>query len=763
MTGGRVAPQPQIVRRVPAGLDAPLLAAKVQPPSPQDRLVQRSRLLDRLHEGSACQLTVVTGPAGSGKSSLLLDWARSCEEPAAWLRLDRFDNDPTQFWMGILGALASVMESEDGQSIAGLRPLVQPEIRSLLSELSAKLGEAGRRSVLVLDDLHEVSNQVVHEGLALLIDNLSDSVRVVIGSRTTPPLGLSRLRSRGQLCEIRFADLRFQVPEVAEMVGLIFDGREVPTDLPARLQEATDGWGAALYVSAIGLASSSESASETALHQDRHLSEYLLEEVLGREPEDRQRFLLQTSILESLSPGRCDAVTGRSDSAQVLRQLERSSQFVVPLGSTGDLFTYHGLLRELLQAELLQQHQPDLGRLHGLAARSAREEGDVGAAIHHCLEAGELNEAAELIAEAWIDFTNRGLFATVMSWLDRWREAQQQSPGEPPDPTVYVVGSWMALHTGRLPEVEGWLQQAEQHEFSGPLPDGSKSTAAAVAIVRCSHRRRTGAIHEALEAGHTAFQEEAGQTSQWRAVAGVGFGAALFWCGDWPEARKVFDDSARVSRATSLNVPIVLALAYTALMDRHDGHDEEALTAAVAAVEQAERAHVTGYDQAAPAYMARGFCALDLVDVEGADRFLRRAAQLASQGGERLVEASARLGLSTALGLAGDDQAARDQFSAAGRIVSKCADPGPVLLQMLKTSQRRYPNGAVNSNRLELSLRELTVLRYLRTNLTFPEIANELSVSPNTVKTHVASIRAKLGVKSRDQAVEAARAVGLIN
>ncbi len=742
--------------QLPPELRSSFLEAKVRWPARGPALVRRDRLIDALAAGETSTLTTVSGPAGSGKTSLLLDWAATGRRtgPVAWLSLDVHDNDPAQFRTGLLAALAAVGVAS-GPDLAELLALARGHDRTFLDRLGLTLtdaetptdggGDAYRdaaaRPGLVLDDYHVITEGPIHDTVELMVRYLATHLRLVIATRTTPPLPLARLRAGGTLTEIRFDDLRFTVDEGARLLTAL--GRAGDDDEAHQLVARTEGWAAALYVSTLDGGGGARG----------HLADYLVDEVLAGEPEERRRFLLETSVLDPLTPARCDAVTGRDDSARILRELQRSTQFI-RADEQDRWYRCHALLRDLLRDEL-EVRGIDAGDLHRRASAAASAEGDVLAAVRHALDGHDLDSAGHLIGRHWIDFTNRGRFATVMGWIDAWLAADGETRA--PDPTVFVVGAWMALHTGRLDDVEHWLGRAETVPHDGPLPDGCRSVASAAAIVRTSHRRRIGAVAQGLAASEVAAEEEADPTSPWRAVALVGRGATLFWAGRFDQAASVLTESTTIARATGLRVPVLLGEGHLALIDRHQGRGPAAARRAEAATALARTEPVGAYDQAAAAHLALGLCRLDRVDLDGARTELDEAGRLARQGGERLLVAAAQLGLAEAAGLAGRPTDAADHLDRAEQILAGCSAPGILADLTVETARRlsaRRPGGPRGG---ELTDRERTVLRYLAGDLTIPEIARELSVSANTVKSQVAAIRTKLGVSSRSEAVRVAR------
>lgn len=748
-------------RNLPAQLASPLLEAKVQCPSAADRAVRRQRLLDHLDSGEDCELTVISGPAGAGKTTLLADWAGTRpDDPIAWLSVDAHDNDPTQFWIGLVAALAVVPDSTLGPHVAELVGAARSDARTFLDLLGEALAAEPRRPTVVLDDYHSISTETIHAGVGMAARYLGSRMRLVLASRTTPPLQLGRLRARGQLCELRFDDLRFTVGESEQLLNKLGTEQRVP-DVARDLVTATEGWAAALYVAGIGRRRSIEPAGGASVDPTmRHLSEYLVEEVLADLPSEQQRFLLETSILDLLTPARCDAVTGRQDSARLLQSLEQSSQFVGRQDEEGRWFRCHALLRDLLRGELEVRDLP-IAELHHRASVQAEVEDDPITAIHHAFEAAELARATRLIGASWIDFTNRGRFATVMGWLDRY-EAVESSGTESGDPTIFVVGGWAALHTGRLDDVESWLGRAERRSFEGPLPDGSSSLASALSIVRTSHRRRIGSVSEGVAASEPAVVAEREPGSPWRAVAQVGRGANLFWAGRWAEARESLDDATTTARAAGLRVPVILGEGYLALLDRRDGSAHRARGRAEAAIAMSRAEHLNEYDQVAPAHLALGWSQLDAIELDEAERSLSVALRLAIQGDERLVAGVAHLGRAELAHLRGLSDAAAEELGAASEIRDRSADPG-VLTELVAATERRLGEGTRRSPvGAELTRREMTVLRYLASELTLPAIARELHVSPNTVKSQAAAVRSKLGASSRADAVRVAREQGLL-
>ena len=338
-----------------------LLQTKLHIPPPQRTLVARPRLLARLGQALAPEtsLTLVSAPAGFGKTTLVSEWllAQAGAEPAprvAWLTLDEGDNDPTRFWRYMDAALQT-LDSRLGESI---RPALYapqpPPFKLILTGLINDIMTVGLPFIWVLDDYHHIESETVHEGINFLLDHLPPLVRPVIITRSVPPLQLARRRGQRTLCEVRAADLRFTLDEVSQLLNGVMRLGLAREDI-AGLESRTEGWIVGLQMAAISLQDVADPHAfvDAFRGDDRYVADYLLEEVLQRQPVEFQQFLLQTSVLDRLSGSLCDAVTGRSDSQAVLSALERANLFVIPLDNRREWFRYHHLFASLLRQRLL--------------------------------------------------------------------------------------------------------------------------------------------------------------------------------------------------------------------------------------------------------------------------------------------------------------------------------------------------------------------------------------------------------------------------
>jgi LuxR family maltose regulon positive regulatory protein len=448
---------------------AALLETKFYVPRSRRGLVPRPRLSQRLDRGSALKLVLVSAPAGFGKTTLLTEWlaagpaAPTDQRLAAWLSLDRSDNDPASFWTYVIAALRTVAPGVGDSALALLQAPRPSPIETVLTVLLNDLGATAGDLVLVLDDYHVIDASDVQDGMAFLLDHLPPWLHVVIASRADPALPLARWRARGELVEIRAAELRFTADEAAaylnEIMGLQLTARDV-----AALEGRTEGWIAALQLAALSMQGRDDVAGFIAgfAGDDRYVVDYLAEEVLQRQPDHVQAFLLQTSILDRLSGPLCDAVTGQGGGKAMLEALDRGNLFLVPLDDRRQWYRYHHLFADVLQARLLDEQPGQVPGLHRRASVWYEQNGEPPMAIGHALAARDFDQAADLIERAIPAMRITRQETTVHGWL---KALPDEVVRVRPMLSFAVAG---ALLTGgepeevevRLRDAGRWLQEA---------------------------------------------------------------------------------------------------------------------------------------------------------------------------------------------------------------------------------------------------------------------------------------------------------------
>ena len=439
----------------------PLLETKLFIPSARASLVARPRLSDRLEQGVAGKLTLISAPAGFGKTTLLADWlsAFAAADPVvAWVSLDETDNDPTLFWSYVIAALQAVRPGIGETAMALLHSAQPPSIESILTTVINDIAALAHEVVLVLDDYHVIDVQPIHGALAFLLDHLPPRMNLIVASRSDPPLPLSRLRARGELTELRAADLRFTPDEAAAFLNRVM-GLELSAADVAALETRTEGWIAGLQLAALSMRGRADVSGFIAAFTGdaRYIVDYLAEEVLLRQPDHVRDFLLQTSLLDRLSGPLCDAVTGREDGRRMLDALDRDNLFVVPLDDERRWYRYHHLFADVLQAKFRDESPELVPAVHARASEWFARNGQSAEAIRHAFSAGDFERAANQIELTATAMRRNRQEATMLGWLRLL-----------PDEVVHVrpvlsgVYGGMLLSSGELERVDDLLGNAER-------------------------------------------------------------------------------------------------------------------------------------------------------------------------------------------------------------------------------------------------------------------------------------------------------------
>jgi LuxR family transcriptional regulator, maltose regulon positive regulatory protein len=750
-------------------IGSPGVWSKLAAPAPRAGLVPRAGLQSLLQAGLGAKLCLVDAPAGFGKTTLLAQWRAAADGArVAWVSLDEGDDDPTRFWVYVVEALRTV---ESGVGASALAALGRPSVdlyRVVVPGLLNELSTARLPLFLVLDDYHLITNPTCHRTLTFFLDHLPAGVHLVLATRADPPLPLARMRARGELAELRVADLQFTDEEALALLNGAM-GLQLAADDVQRLAERTEGWPAGLYLAGLSLRGRQDaSAFIASFHGDnRHVADYLGAEVLVRQPEIIRRFLLGTSILERLSGPLCDAVLEAEGSAALLRELERSNLFLVPLDQRREWYRYHHLFAELLRVELASREPGLLATLHRRAAAWHRQAGNLDEAIGHASAAGEFAEAAALIARHWLTYWRRGHRATVARWLDGLPEEAIMA-----DPPVAYVTAWIRGYSGASKQqTEDWLAAVERDDAEGGLPDGVSSEGGlpdgVSSLVFGANLARASLVFDdvgrSAAAGRRALELAGPKSLQFWWMAQSALGHALYLSGQAAETRPQLEELVRRVPAAAQPVAVVLALAVLSLLAGDQDDDGTAMALARQAAATADNQGLSAEPMCGIAYAALGRALARRGELAEAEVQLRRALEpvgIDSMVGQR---AFALLLLAPVRQGRGDLPGARALVNQARELIERFADPGslPALLeqteQALAPSTRRRVEAAA-----PLSERELAVLRLLPTRLSNREIGRELYVSVNTVRSHVQAIYRKLEAATRGEAVAHARELGLL-
>ena len=743
---------PPSIAAPPAGL--PLVETKLVPARARPGSLLRERLLAELDRLSSAALTLVDAPVGFGKSVLAQSWCRHTESAVAWVSLERGDDDPVRLWMYIATSVDRVRPGLGRPALLRLRtPGVGPQ--PVVDELVNGINAYGQPLAIVLDDLHTIADETCLSSLEYAIEHLPPHARLIATTRSDPALPLGRLRGRGMLGELRARELAFTVDEAREL--LAHERISLAEDDVELLVERTEGWPAGLYLAALWLRELDDPATHVRdFHGDhRHVVDYLTGEILDALDGGTRRFLLESSILGHFSAQLCDAVLGRSDSAERLREIEQSNGFLIRLDAPGDWYRYHHLFGELLELELASVDASASARLHLAASEWLREHDLVQEALEHAFAAGNQRRTAEILAEEHRTLLRTGHTATLLRWCEALSEEMLL---EHPDlPVAAAIATGLAGRSGH--ERRWFVGVAERVRDERPEL-WSPYYEAALGIAKTARVEHD--LGEAIRLGRRAVEvvREGVAEAAVPALANLGF--LLFIEGDIADARAFTEEALERPEVTARPHGFVYALATRALIESERGDPTTAEGEARRALAEAEAAGVAH-------------------DATGGVAHVALAAALAAQGRFAEAEREALLGeelrrtpepegthLLALLVLAG----IRAQR---GRMTTAAADLDVVRRALARFSDAgRLPAladavdeliGAVDTTTVDgaPSAAELSVLELLATDLSRREIGSRLYLSVNTVKTHTRSLYRKLGVSSREDAVARAAALGLLD
>jgi LuxR family transcriptional regulator, maltose regulon positive regulatory protein len=732
-----------------------LSEVKLHRPAPRASWVHRPRLVDAMVDAIHRPVTLVAAPAGYGKTTAVAQGLQGDECPAsAWVSLDAGDNDPVRLWSHVAAALersGCVLPVVEPARVLGRR--AEPA-QTLLLTIMAALAAMPDDLVLVLDDFHFVQSTARHEEVELLVQSLPERAHLVIVSRSDPGLRLGRLRVSADLAELRAEDLAFTPGEAREMFART--GVVLADETLAELVERTEGWPAALYLAVLSLADRPD--PDDFVHRfsgsNRFIGDYLIEEVLSRQPDRLRDFIMDVSVLDRFSAALCDHLLGRSDSATILNDLERANLFLVPLDGGRTWYRFHQLFAAVARSELELSRPRHVEELHVRAAEWFSTRGLVSEAITHWLAAGRTQETAELVQGNWLRFVDAGQGATVHGWLD------SLGPGDR-SPPARVTAAWMAGLVGDEQATARHLHALEGMEDYGPLPDGSRSVESAMAQMRAWFGFG-GPLDMMAAARRAARLETNGQSAQY-VIAQATLGHAHYVLGELDQAVPPLRAAIRSDGAPGMIR--ILALSLECFVETERGNVSRARECAELAMDVLDSRGLGAAPQASWAYVALAQAQADAGKSDDAMRTLELglstrwldnaqavwgpihhltgSSRLAARLGHTALAQDLLTELTQRMGRFTEGMAAMHARADIVRGIIRDHDAPEVIGEPLTT-------------------RELDVLRLMQGSLSLHEISVELYLSANTVKTHARAVYRKLGAHSRDEAVMLARQQSLI-
>ncbi|KAA3662488.1 MAG: helix-turn-helix transcriptional regulator [Chloroflexi bacterium] len=533
----------------------PILTTKLYIPATNPKLVQRPRLIKQMNEGLDRKLTLISAPAGFGKTTLVADWIAQSNQPFAWLSLDSNDRDPVRFVTYVIAAIQTIMPDVGHELVNTVQSSQSVPVELIMTALINDIATSPDSFALVLDDYHVLDARPIDEIIMFLLEHLPPQMHVVITTREDPSFSLARMRVRGELTEIRVADLRFTVAEATEFLNLSM-GLNLTPDEVSKLEARTEGWIASLQLAAVSMAGHSDTAVfiKTFTGSHRYILDYLVEEVLQSQPQHVVDFLLQTSILDRLSASLCDAVTGLENGQQMLERLERSNMLIFPLDDQRQWYRYHHLFADVLQAHTKLQHPEQLPTWQHRASSWYEQHGFRSDAVRYALIAKDFDRAANLIELSW-PVIPQGIQPTT--WLG-WVKAL-------PDelvrvrPVLSAGYAWTLLDNGeleaaesRLRDVEQWLDAANNEDKMTEMVVANEkefqSLLATTAIARAYLAQARGNLPGTIKNAQRAMDLLSENDHYWRGTTALFLGMAQWTSGDLESAYQMITEGIASQR-----------------------------------------------------------------------------------------------------------------------------------------------------------------------------------------------------------------------
>ena len=710
--------------------------------------MERPRLL-RVLGSSRAPCVVVVAPAGYGKTVLLSQWAAEAGRDFIWLALDDSHNDPAL----LLGEIAAGLERSGPLPQEVLAPLSGPPVdhaRVTIPRLCAAIAERDRPVVIVLDDLHAIGAGPSLECVARLAELLPDGSRLAIASRSEPDIGIGRLRAHGRIDEVRAGDMAMTRSEAAALFAAA--GVDLSRDQAVRLVEHTEGWAAALYLAALGMRETPPDSYLAEFAGDERLvADYLRDEFLANLDASDADFLVRAALFDRLNGGICDEVLGTTGSAERLRRLSRSNLLVMPVDSKDVEFRMHALMREMLRSGIHRLPRGEERELLRRAALWSRVNGETDRAVEQALASGDRELGAELIWEQAALYATEGRIATLETWLEHFSDDEIAA-----EPKLALAAAVAALNEGDGQRLSRWAEASAR--LLDADADPVLAAAAEVLRLTADDSMSLGSIADGAAASATGMPV----VSIWPAYCRMVEGLAAYLAGDRARARSAFAD---VSRGPIVPAPSLQAVsrAGSALIALDEGRPADAQEAISEAIARIELYGLYGYRGA-----ALPLAAAALVRGRQGDASARRLVDAAMGLVDPVHQfnpwfsALIRTTVGRALLEIGDVPAAREYLREAHALREDIPE-AIVLGEWLDAALASLEAGGGADERSPLTPAERRLLQLLPTHRSFPEIAEQLVVSTNTVKTQARSIYRKLGVSSRSAAVERAVASGLLD
>jgi len=584
----------------------PLLTTKLYVPPVRANIVQRTRLVQQIETGitSNYKLTLVSAPAGFGKTTLISAWGNETRIPIAWVSLDEGDNDLTRFFEYCIAALRMIKPNVGDALLELQQSPHPPAVETVLTSLINELDEIQERFALVLDDYHVVEAHPIHEAVNFLINHMPRKMHLIIATRADLPLPIARLRTRLRLTELSESELRFTLDEAATYLNDVMQLDLAMEDIAA-LENRTEGWIAGLQMTALSIQGRGDASGLARALSGKHrfIFDYLMEEVLSQQSAEIQGFMVKTSILNQLSAPVCDALMGWSDAAgditrkrtvikrldtalpsqEILEHMDHENLFLIPLDDERRWYRYHRLFADILEERLLRVHGDHIQDLHRRAGDWYEQNGLIGEAINHFLEAGEFERAADFISKNALTFVYHGNLGTLARWLEVLPKDVKDS-----QPWLSITHAWALSFAGQLEPVASLLQEAEGSLTSITDEIEVQRLSGIIDALRAYLIAIRGSMPLAADFAREALEVLPDEDLVLRGFTATLLATVLRWTGDLKEAKSAYQEAIAINRAAGATNVLVESLCDLAILQSIEGRLQQSISTCHEALSLAE-------------------------------------------------------------------------------------------------------------------------------------------------------------------------------
>ncbi len=624
----------------------PLLTTKYYVPPVRANIVQRTRLVQQIETGitSNYKLTLVSAPAGFGKTTLISAWGNETRIPIAWVSLDGGDNDITRFLGYCIAALRTIKPNIGDASLELQQSPHPPPVETVLTTLINELDEIQERFALVLDDYHIIEAHPIHEAVNFLINHMPRKMHLIIATRADLPLPIARLRTRVRLTEISEFELRFTLDEAATYLNDVMQLSLAMEDIAA-LENRTEGWIAGLQMTALSIQGRGDASGLARALSGKHrfIFDYLMEEVLSQQSAEVQDFMEKTSILNQLSAPICDALMGWSDasgdttrkrtvtkrldtalpSQEILEHMDRENLFLIPLDNERRWYRYHRLFADLLEERLRRVHGDHIQDLHRRAGDWYEQNGLIGEAINHFLEAGEFERAADFISKNALAFVYHGNLGTLARWLEVLPKDVKES-----QPWLSITHAWALSFAGQLEPVASLLQEAEGSLSSITDEIEVQRLSGIIDALRAYLIAIRGSMPLAADFAREALKVLPEEDLVLRGFTATLLATVLRWTGDLKEAKSAYQEAIAINRAAGATNVLVESLCDLAILQSIEGELQQSISTCHEALSLAEEY----YERSGRRLSAHGRVSIQLCRIFRERNDLDLARQYAEEG-----------------------------------------------------------------------------------------------------------------------------------